>query len=42
MVLVSRASFERRAVKIGEDNLVQVQAEKKVDNWHQQQEENCY
>ena len=36
MVLVSRASFERRVVKIVEDNLALVQAEKRVDNWHQQ------
>ena len=42
MVLVSRASFERRVVKIVEDNQAPVQVEKRVDNWHQQQEENCY
>ena len=35
MVLVSRASFERRVVKIVEDNLAPAQAEKRVDNWHQ-------
>ena len=42
MVLVSHASFERRVVKIVEDNPAPVQAEKRVDNWHQQKEENCY
>ena len=42
MVLVSRASFERRVVKIVEDNPGLAQAEKRVDNWHQQLEENCY